>query len=260
MTEIEATGSGTVLVVERFVMGIDIGGSGIKGAPVDLSMGVLAEERLRIDTPQPSTPDAVADVAAEIVASFRYEGPVGCTLPSVVKHGVVATAANIDDAWIGVDGRQLLERRLRMPVALLNDADAAGIAESTYGAAKDVPGLVCVLTFGTGIGSALFVDGTLVPNTEFGHLEFKDGEAEDYASARTRKAEELSWAEWGTRVGEYLRYVERIISPDLFILGGGVSRRLDSFEEYLLCSTPIIPADLRNSAGIVGAALVAASI
>ncbi len=240
-------------------MGIDIGGSGIKGAPVDLSIGELAEERIRIDTPQPSTPSAVAGVAAEIVASFSYDGPVGCTIPSVVKHGVVATAANIDDGWIGLDGRELLERSLRTPVTLLNDADAAGIAELAYGAARDVPGLVCLLTFGTGIGSALFADGTLVPNTEFGHLEFRGGEAEDYASARIRKDENLSWEDWGVRVGEYLRHIERVISPDLFILGGGVSRRLEKFEQYLECSTPIVPAQLRNNAGIVGAALAASS-
>lgn len=240
-------------------MGIDIGGSGIKGAPVDLSIGELAEERIRIDTPQPSTPSAVAGVVAEIVDSFSYQGPVGCTVPSVVKHGVVATAANIDDGWIDLDGRELLERTLRTPVTLLNDADAAGIAELAYGAAKDVPGLVCLLTFGTGIGSALFADGTLVPNTEFGHLEFRGGEAEDYASARVRKDENLSWEDWGVRVGEYLRHLERVISPDLFILGGGVSRRLERFELYLDCSTPIVPAQLRNSAGIVGAALAAAN-
>ena len=241
-------------------MGIDIGGSGIKGAPVDLAAGELAGRRHRIDTPVPSTPDAVVGVVAEIVSSFGYEGPVGCTLPSVVKHGVVYTAANIDEAWIGVDGRQELERRLRMPVVLLNDADAAGIAEAAYGAARDVPGLVCLLTLGTGIGSAVFFDGVLVPNTEFGHLQFKGGDAEDYASARTRKDEALSWADWGARVGEYLRYVERVVSPDLFILGGGVSRRLDKFERYLECSTPIVPAELRNDAGIVGAALAATSL
>lgn len=245
--------------MERFVMGIDIGGSGIKGAPVDLSIGELVEERHRIDTPQPSTPEAVGGVVAEIVASFGYEGPVGCTIPSIVKHGVVLSAANIDDAWIGADGRELLERSLRMPVVLLNDADAAGIAEATYGAAKGVPGLVCVLTFGTGIGSSLFVDGVLVPNTEFGHLEFRGGEAEDYASARVRKDEGLSWEQWGTRVGEYLRHVERVVTPDLFIVGGGVSRRLAKFEQYLRCSTPVVPAELRNNAGIVGAALAASS-
>ena len=252
--------SGTVAVVERYVLGIDIGGSGIKGAPVDLSAGDLAEERHRIDTPTPSDPAAVLEVVAEIVDHFGYEGPVGCTLPSIVRHGVVESAANIDDAWIGVDGREQLERRLRMPSALLNDADAAGIAELTYGAAKGVAGLVCLLTLGTGIGSALFVDGILVPNTEFGHLEFKGGDAEDYASARTRKDEELSWETWGTRVGEFLRHVERVFSPDLFILGGGVSRRLDRFGQYLDCATPIVPAQLRNNAGIVGAALTAATL
>ncbi len=241
-------------------MGVDVGGSGIKGAPVDLSSGELAAGRHRISTPDPSTPEAVIEVVAEIVDSFGYPGPVGVTLPSVVRHGVVHTAANIDDAWIGVDGRQLLERRLSVPVALLNDADAAGIAEVAYGVAKGVQGVVCLLTFGTGIGSALFVDGILVPNTEFGHLEFKGGQAEHYASARVRKDEELSWEVWGGRVGEYLRYVERIISPDLFVFGGGVSRRLSKFEKHLECSTPIVAAELRNNAGIVGAALTVASL
>jgi polyphosphate glucokinase len=250
-------GSGTVAVVDRIAMGIDIGGSGIKGAPVDLALGSLTEERVRIDTPQPSTPGAVADVVSEIVTSFSYEGPVGCTMPSVIQHGVVTTAANIDDGWIGLDGRELLERRLKVPVTLLNDADAAGMAEVTYGAAKNVPGLVCLLTFGTGIGSALLVDGVLVPNSEFGHLEFKGMDAEDYASARTRKEEDLSWANWGGRVAEFLRHVERIMSPDLFIVGGGVSRKLDSFSEFIEIATPIVPARLRNSAGIVGAALAA---
>jgi polyphosphate glucokinase len=242
--------------VDRIALGVDIGGSGIKGAPVDLALGSLTEERVRIDTPQPSTPDAVAEVVSEIVSSFSYEGPVGCTLP---QHGVVNTAANIDDGWIGLDGRELLERRLKVPVALLNDADAAGIAEVTYGAAKNVPGLVCLLTFGTGIGSALFIDGVLVPNSEFGHLEFKGKDAEDYASARTRKAENLSWEEWGGRVAEYLQHLERIITPDLFIIGGGVSRKLDEFREFIEVATPIVPARLRNSAGIVGAALTAAA-
>lgn len=246
--------------MDRYVLGIDIGGSGIKGAPVDLALGDLAEERVRIDTPQPSTPEAVAAVVAAIVDSFSYEGPVGCAMPSVVRHGVVATAANIDDGWIGLDGRELLERRLKAPVALLNDADAAGMAEVAYGAAKGESGLVCVLTFGTGIGSALVVDGVLMPNSELGHLEFKGMDAEDYASARTRKDENLSWEEWGGRVAEFLRHVERIITPDLFIIGGGVSRKLDQFRDFIEVSTPIVPARLRNSAGIVGAALAAGTL
>ena len=243
--------------MDRITLGIDIGGSGIKGAPVDLALGGLTEERVRIDTPQPSTPDAVADVVSEIVTAFSYEGPVGCAMPSVVQHGVVTTAANIDDGWIGLDGRELLERRLKAPVTLLNDADAAGMAEVKYGAAKNVPGLVCLLTFGTGIGSAVFFDGVLIPNSEFGHLEFKGMDAEDYASARTRKEEDLSWADWGGRVAEFLRHLEQIMSPDLFIIGGGVSRKLDNFREFLEVATPIVPARLRNSAGIVGAALAA---
>jgi len=239
------------------VFGIDIGGSGIKGAPVDLETGRLALARLKIATPQPATPQAVAVVVAELVEHFEWEGPIGCTLPTVVRKGIVHSAANIDKSWIGVDGEQLLGEATGQPVTLLNDADAAGIAEMRFGAGRDRGGVVVTLTFGTGIGSGVFVDGHLHPNTELGHLEFKGMDAERYAAARVRTAEKLTYKKWGTRVNEFLQHLERIFSPDLFIIGGGVSRRMDKFAEYLVVETEVVPARLRNDAGIIGAALTA---
>lgn len=239
------------------VLGIDIGGSGIKGAPVDLETGRLALARLKIATPQPATPQAVAAVVAELVEHFEWEGPIGCTLPTVVRKGIVHSAANIDKSWIGVDGEQLLGEATGRPVTLLNDADAAGIAEMRFGAGRDRGGVVFILTFGTGIGSGVFVDGHLHPNTELGHLEFKGMDAERYAAARVRAAEKLTYKKWGTRVNEFLQHLENIFSPDLFIVGGGVSRRMDKFEEYLVVETEVVPARLRNDAGIIGAALTA---
>ncbi len=239
------------------ILGIDIGGSGIKGAPVDLETGQLARSRKKILTPQPSTPEAVAAVVVELVTHFDWEGPIGCTLPSVVRHGIVHSAANIDKGWIGVDGEKLLRKATGQNVTLLNDADAAGIAEMRFGAGRDRDGVVFILTFGTGIGSGVFVDGHLHPNTELGHLEFKGMDAEHYAAARVREAERLSYKKWGTRVKEYLEHLENVFSPDLFIIGGGVSRRLEKFQQYLVVETEVVPAQLRNEAGIVGAALIA---
>ena len=239
------------------ILGIDIGGSGIKGAPVDLESGQLARSRKKILTPQPSTPEAVAAVVVELVTHFDWEGPIGCTLPSVVRHGIVHSAANIDKGWIGVDGEKLLREATGQNVTLLNDADAAGIAEMRFGAGRDRDGVVFILTFGTGIGSGVFVDGRLHPNTELGHLEFKGMDAEHYAAARVREAEKLSYKKWGARVNEYLEHLEDVFSPDLFIIGGGVSRKLEKFEQYLVVETEVVPAQLRNEAGIVGAALIA---
>ena len=239
------------------ILGIDIGGSGIKGAPVDLESGQLARSRKKILTPQPSTPEAVAAVVVELVTHFDWEGPIGCTLPSVVRHGIVHSAANIDKGWIGVDGEKLLRKATGQNVTLLNDADAAGIAEMRFGAGRDRDGVVFILTFGTGIGSGVFVDGRLHPNTELGHLEFKGMDAEHYAAARVREAEKLSYKKWGARVNEYLEHLEDVFSPDLFIIGGGVSRKLEKFEQYLVVETEVVPAQLRNEAGIVGAALIA---
>lgn len=239
------------------ILGIDIGGSGIKGAPVDTEKGELAGERHRIPTPQPAKPEAVAEVVAEIVRSFDWQGPIGCTFPAIVRRGVTLSAANVDDAWIGTDAARLLREATGQPVWVLNDADAAGVAEMTFGAGKDVGGTVFVLTFGTGIGSAVFVDGTLMPNTELGHLEFGGREAEAYAADRVRKAEDLSWKKWAKRVDAYLAHLEFLFSPDLFIFGGGVSKKSEKFFSHLTRETPVKPAQLLNEAGIVGAALVA---
>ena len=243
------------------LLGIDIGGSGIKGALVDPATGELASERHRLDTPRPSTPEAVAAVVREIVSFFDYEGTVGCTFPAIVKNGVTLSAANVDKSWIGTDADALLSRATGCGVHLLNDADAAGLAEMTFGAGKGRPGVVVVLTLGTGIGSAVFLDGRLVPNTEFGHLFLESGkEAEQWASDRVRKDEELPWRKWGKRLDRYLGHLEFIFSPDLFVLGGGVSKKSERFMDYLTLDTPVVPAELRNEAGIVGAAMEAARL
>ncbi|MDX3102160.1 polyphosphate--glucose phosphotransferase [Nonomuraea angiospora] len=234
------------------VLGIDIGGSGIKGAPVDIEAGELVQERLRIPTPQPSKPDEVAEAVAEIVKHFGWNGPVGVTFPGVVKDGVVLTAANVDHSWIGVDAAKLFGG-----ATVLNDADAAGVAEVTYGRGRGERGTVLVLTFGTGIGSALFTEGTLVPNTELGHLELRGKDAEHRASARAREEHELSWEKWAERVEEYLRHVEMLLSPTLIVIGGGASRKADKFLPHVHLDTPVVPAALQNEAGIIGAALAA---
>lgn len=247
------------------ILGIDIGGSGIKGAPVDIERGVLAAERHRIPTPQPSTPNAVADTVAEIVEHFGWKGSIGCAFPAVVKKGIVYSAANVDKSWIGTDGDSLLEERTGCRVMLLNDADAAGIAEMRFGAGEGRMGAVFVLTFGTGIGSAVFADGVLVPNTELGHILIKcrkrgGVEAEDYASDRIRKAEKLEWSAWARRVNRYLGLLESLFSPDLFILGGGVSKKHHRFLPVLSTQAEVVPAELLNEAGIVGAALAARNL
>ncbi|MEV1173195.1 polyphosphate--glucose phosphotransferase [Nonomuraea sp. NPDC049784] len=236
------------------VLGIDIGGSGIKGAPVDTEAGELVKERLRIPTPQPSKPHEVAEAVAAIVKHFGWNGPVGVTFPGVVKDGVVLTAANVDHSWIGVDAGELFGG-----ATVLNDADAAGVAEMTFGRGKGKRGTVLVLTFGTGIGSALFTDGTLVRNTELGHLELRGKDAEHRASARVREEHELSWDKWAERVEEYLRHVEMLLSPSLIVIGGGVSRKADKFLPHVHIGTPVVPAALQNEAGIIGAALAATS-
>lgn len=237
--------------------GVDVGGSGIKAAAVDLRRGELAGERLRIPTPQPATPDAVADAVAEVVTRHGWPGPVGVTLPCVLRKGTAFTAANVDPAWIGTDAAGLLAGTLRRPVAVLNDADAAGIAEMRYGVGRDRRGVVVLLTFGTGIGSAVFVDRTLLPNTELGHLEVNGHDAESRAAASVREAEGLSWPDWAQRVSEYLRRLEDLLWPDLIVAGGGVSRKAEKWIPLLECRTEVVPAALLNAAGIVGAALAA---
>ncbi len=240
--------------------GVDIGGSGIKGGLVDLEAGALEGERLRINTPQPSTPDAVADVVAEIVEKFGWEGPVGVTLPCVVQHGVARSAANVDKKWIGTDAAELFANRLGRPkdqVVVMNDADAAGVAEMRFGSGRDRDGLVVLLTFGTGIGSALFLDGRLVPNTEFGHLEVDGHDAETRAAASVKEDKGLSWAEWTPRVSRYISVLENLIWPDLVIAGGGVSKKAEKWLPLLEVRTEVVAAALKNDAGIVGAAVAA---
>lgn len=243
---------------EHQAFGIDIGGSGIKGAPVDLDAGFLATNRLRIETPQPSTPVAVADIVVEIVRSFGWDGPVGVTVPSVVQAGVVRTAANIDPSWVDTDAVALIGSRLDARVTVLNDADAAGLAEVRYGAGRGVDGVVLLLTFGTGIGSALLNDGVLFPNSELGHVEFNGMEAEHYCAARLVEEDDMDVAIWVKRVDAFLHYIETLFSPQLIIFGGGISKRFEDFSPLLTTRTPVVPAALRNHAGIVGAALASA--
>jgi polyphosphate glucokinase len=240
--------------------GIDIGGSGIKGAPVDLTTGEFTADRLRIPTPQPATPEAVATTVAELLGSFDLPmgTPIGLTFPAVIQHGVARTAANVDDSWIGSDVPAVIRETTDRTVLAVNDADAAGYAETLYGAAKDVPGTVLVVTLGTGIGSCLVVDGTLVPNTELGHLEIDGEDAERRASDAAREREDLDWEAWAARLQRYFRVVEDLLWPDLIVVGGGVSKKHEKFLPRLDLRTPVVPAALRNAAGIVGAAALAA--
>lgn len=241
------------------ILGIDIGGSGIKGNLVDPFNGRLVAERHKILTPQPATPDAVADVIAEMVTYFDYRGPVGCTFPAIVKSGVTLSAANVDGSWVGTNAEVLFEERSPgNDFTMLNDADAAGVAEMEFGAGRDHPGVVLLLTFGTGIGSALFADGKLVPNTELGHLHFAGHESvEDWAAAKVKKEDGLDWAEWTARACEYLNHLDRLFSPDLFVFGGGVSRKWEKISPHLTTAVKTVPAQLQNEAGIVGAAMAA---
>ncbi|CAM5267681.1 polyphosphate glucokinase [Streptomyces spiroverticillatus] len=241
------------------VFGVDIGGSGIKGAPVDLERGDLAEPRHKVLTPHPATPDSVIDGVKEVVDHFGWSGPVGITFPGVVTDGITRTAANVDKGWVDLDAQKVLGERLGMPVTVLNDADAAGVAEMTFGAGAGRKGTVLLLTFGTGIGSALFLDGRLVPNTELGHLELHGHDAEKNASTKAKEDEDLSWEHWAKRVTKYLAHVEMLFSPSLFIIGGGVSRKAEKFLPLIEgIRAEIVPAQLQNNAGIVGAAMAAA--
>ena len=239
------------------VLGIDIGGSGIKGAPVNILTGELVGERLRIPTPAPATPEAVADVVGQLARQCDWRGPIGCTYPGVVRHGMIYTAANVHKSWIGTDAVTLMERATTCPVRVLNDADAAGLAEMTFGAGRHRMGVVILLTFGTGIGTCIFVDGHVLPNTELGHLPIRGKSAEHRASAKVREDEDLSWPEWAERVNEYLAALEFFFSPDLFIIGGGVSKRQHKFLHLLKTNAEIVPARLLNDAGIIGAGLAA---
>jgi polyphosphate glucokinase len=242
------------------VLGIDIGGSGIKAAPVDVTTGALSAPRVKVATPRPALPDPIAEAVKGLVAGFGWTGPAGIAFPGVVIGGVTHTAANLDPAWIGLDARALFAKATGLTVSLLNDADAAGIAEMKFGAAAGHDGTVLLLTFGTGIGSALFTDGVLVPNTEFGHIEIHGKDAEERASERARELHDLSWGKWAGRVDDYLTHVEALVSPSLFIIGGGISRKSDRFLPLLTSvRAKIVPAALHNDAGIVGAAMAAAA-
>jgi polyphosphate glucokinase len=237
------------------VYGLDIGGSGIKGAPVDTNSGELIAERVRIKTPQPATPKAIVETAIEVVRKSEWNGPVGCGFPAVIKDGAVQTAANVDKAVIGFDLQGTLEKELGNPVRIVNDADAAGLAEMRWGAGRGVDGVVLMLTLGTGIGTALFVHGQLVPNTELGHIEIDGHDAETRAADGARKREDLSWEQYAKRLEKYLNTVENLLWPDLIIIGGGISKKADKFLPHVDTRTEITTAQMLNEAGIAGAAL-----
>lgn len=244
------------------ILGIDVGGSGIKGALVNVETGQLAGRRRRLETPQPATPKGVVAAVGKLVREFDYQGPLGVGFPAIVLDGVVMSAANVSPKWVGYPGATAMAEATGCPVTLLNDADVAGLAEVCFGAGRDQKGVIMVLTIGTGIGSALFVDGRLVPNTELGHLYLPGHreDAEEYASDRIRMEKKLKWLEWAGRLDKYLRHVEFLFSPNLFILGGGLSKKHEKFIPLLTVRAPVVPAALRNEAGIVGAALAAAPL
>lgn len=242
------------------VLGIDIGGTGIKAAPVDVASGQLLAERQKLPTPHPATPDAIADVVAQLVKYFSWTGKAGITFPGVIVDGVICTAANLDPSCIGVDAEKAFGPATGMTVKVLNDADAAGIAEMRFGAGAGTSGTVLLLTFGTGIGSALFIDGILVPNTEFGHIQIRGKDAEKRAAEIVREEHDLSWGAWAGRVDEYLEHMEALLSPGLIIIGGGVSRKSEKFLPLLKnLRAKVVPAALQNDAGIVGAAVAASA-
>jgi polyphosphate glucokinase len=241
------------------VFGIDVGGSGIKGAPVDTETGELVAERERIKTPKPATPEAIARTAVEVVRRSVWDGPVGCGFPAVIKDGVVRTAANIDKAAIGFDMQERLEQELEAPVRVINDGDAAGLAEMRWGAGRGCEGVVLMLTLGTGIGTSLFVEGRLVPNTELGHIELRGEDAEHRASDSARKREDLSWQQYAERLDEYLHKIEDLLWPDLIVIGGGISKKADKFFPHLTARTKVVRAEMLNEAGIAGAALAGLS-
>ncbi len=242
-------------------LGIDIGGTGIKGAPVDLDTGKLLADRNKVLTPQPATPDAVTEVVRQVAKSFDWSGPVGATFPGVVIGGTIRSAANVDKTWITADAASLFGKAIGTDVTVLNDADAAGLAEMKFGAGVGVKGSVLMLTFGTGVGSALFTDGVLVRNTEFGHIEIRGKDAEKRASEHAKVEHEWGWKDWTQRVSEYLQHIEALVSPELIIVGGGISKESDKWIPLLTgVQAKVVPATLHNDAGIVGAAMAAAGI
>jgi polyphosphate glucokinase len=242
------------------ILGIDVGGSGIKGAPVNIETGEILAERVRIATPMPAKPDPVAEAVAELARQFAWHAAIGCGLPAAIQQGVALTAANIHKKWIGTDAAALFSKATGCPTYVLNDADAAGLAEMTFGAGRDRKGVVIIVTIGTGLGTALFTDGILLPNTELGHIEMHGSDAELQASDAARKREDLSWTRWTARFDDYLNTLEKLFWPDLFILGGGASKKGESFIPYLTVKAPVLPAQFLNDAGIVGAALAAKTL
>lgn len=239
---------------EHIALGIDVGGTGIKAAPVDVSAGKLVAERLRVLTPQPATPKAVSATVTEIVNYFRWDGPIGCGFPAAIRLGKVKIAANVSKKWIDKDIETLFANAAARPVTVLNDADAAGLAEMRFGAGREQKGTVIVITLGTGIGTGLFVDGHLVPNTELGHIDIGGRDAESLAAAIVREKKKLSWKEWSEGLDKYLAKIQFFVWPDLIILGGGVSKKHEKFIPHLSVDAKIVPAQMLNQAGIVGAA------
>lgn len=239
------------------VLGIDIGGTGIKGAIVDVAKGKLVTERYRLLTPHPAKPSKVGGTVAAIAEHFNWKGLIGCTFPGIVRHGTIYIAPHIDPSWVGKNGEELLRKKTGRRVVLLNDADAAGIAEMEFGAGHGERGLVVMLTFGTGIGCGLFFEGELIPNAELGHLEIHGMDAEEWVSDRIRQEQDMSWKKWARHLNEYLTRLEFLLSPDLFIIGGGVSKHNDRFLPQLNVKTRVVPAQFLNEAGIIGAAIAA---
>jgi polyphosphate glucokinase len=240
------------------IFGIDVGGSGIKGAPVNIETGKLADERFRIPTPKPSKPDAVADAIHELLDHFNWKGPVGCGFPTLIINGEARSYSNIDPEWKGLHVRELFQGRTGNHFRMINDADAAGLAEMTFGAGVGKKGLVFVITVGTGLGTGVFYNGVLIPNFELGHVLYKDGRPfEKYAADSVRKNENLDYGEWGSRFDEFLQHMVRLFSPDLFILGGGASKKFEKFAYKLTVEVPVVPAKNQNNAGIIGAAMAA---
>ena len=244
---------------ESEILGIDIGATGIKGAPVDITKGELTADRYKLDTPSSGKPKDVVKVVAELVDKFGWHGPIGFGFPGVIQHGVARTSANLDNDFIGVNLRDLFHETLGLPTFVANDADVAGMAEMAHGKGRGVMGTVVMITIGTGLGSALFRDGVLIPNTEFGHLFYKKSVFEHYASNRARKEKKMSWSEWGRQFSVYLNHLNLLLCPDLFILGGGISKKFEQWKSYIKVPVDITDAELRNDAGIIGAAMYAAS-
>ena len=239
------------------ILGVDIGGSGVKGAPVDTKTGDFIAERFRIPTPSPATPKAIAKTVKKLIEHFDVSGPIGCGFPAVIRQNIVRTASNIDKSWIGTDVVKLFMKFTKRMSRVINDADAAGLAEMKFGAGKNQKGVVVLITVGTGLGTSIFVEGKLVPNTEFGHIILNNKIAEKYASDAIRKDKNLSWKQWAKRFDKYLNRLEDLIWPDLFIIGGGASKKFDQFAEYFTVNAAVMPARLLNDAGIIGAALAA---